>query len=47
MPMNKETGRKMSLIVRILDSDIWYSFTRSKVTMIAALITFLIFASAL
>jgi len=45
--MNKETGRKMSLIVRILDSDIWYSFTRSKVTMIAALITFLIFASAL
>tara|TARA_B110000091_G_scaffold172567_1_gene185923 strand:- start:763 stop:1698 length:936 start_codon:yes stop_codon:yes gene_type:complete len=45
--MNKETGKKMSLIVRILDSDIWYSFTRSKVTMIAALITFLIFASAL
>ena len=47
MSVNKETDRNMSLIAHVLDSDIWYSFTRSKVTMIAALITFLIFMSAL
>lgn len=47
MSMHTETDTKMNLIARILDHDIWYSFTRSKVTMIAALVTFLIFMSAL
>ena len=47
MSTNTDSDGKMSVIARILDSDIWYSFTRSKVTMIAAFVTFLIFASAL
>lgn len=47
MSTNSEIDTKVGLIARILDSDIWYSFTRSKVTMLAALVTFLIFMSAL
>jgi peptide/nickel transport system permease protein len=35
-----------SAIARFLDSDIWYSFTRSKVTMLAAAITALLILSA-
>ncbi|MGL4243431.1 MAG: ABC transporter permease [Beijerinckiaceae bacterium] len=34
------------LIGRMLDSDLWYSFTRSWVVMFAALITFILIASA-
>ncbi len=36
-----------SLLARALDSDIWYSFKRSKVTIVAAAVTALYFASAL
>ena len=31
----------------VLDSDIWYSFKRSKITIVAAVVTFLIFFGAL
>lgn len=36
----------VSMYGRWLDSDIWYSFTRSWVTMLAALVTFVLIASA-
>jgi peptide/nickel transport system permease protein len=36
-----------SVFARLRDSDLWFSFTRSKVTMLAALITALLFAGAL
>ena len=36
-----------SVLHRLFDSDIWYSFTRSRVTMIAAAITALFFVAAL
>jgi peptide/nickel transport system permease protein len=43
MPAAAESG----LIARIFDSDLWYSFTRSWVTMLAAAITLLLVGSAM
>jgi peptide/nickel transport system permease protein len=37
---------RLSLLGRMLDSDLWYSFTRSWVTMLAAAITLLLILSA-
>jgi peptide/nickel transport system permease protein len=47
-PQQAQTGSPapLSLIGRMLDSDLWYSFTRSWVTMLAALITALLILSA-
>jgi peptide/nickel transport system permease protein len=36
-----------SLFTKLRDSDLWFSFTRSKVTMLAAIIVALLFAGAL
>ncbi|MGI9352038.1 MAG: ABC transporter permease [Rhizobiaceae bacterium] len=38
---------RKSLIESIFDSDIWHSFKRSKITIVAAIVTFLIFFGAL
>lgn len=38
---------RKNLLRTALDSDIWYSFKRSKITMLAAAVTFLIFFGAL
>ncbi|MEL6374118.1 MAG: ABC transporter permease [Pseudomonadota bacterium] len=40
-------AREPGIIARALDSDIWYSFTRSPLTMVAAFVTFAFFAVAL
>jgi peptide/nickel transport system permease protein len=42
-----QTTAEPGLIARMLDSDLWYSFTRSWVTMIAAAVTVLLVGSAL
>jgi peptide/nickel transport system permease protein len=42
-----QTAAEPGLIGRMLDSDLWFSFTRSWVTMVAAGVTFLLVASAL
>jgi peptide/nickel transport system permease protein len=36
-----------SMLARLRDSDIWHSFTRSWITMIAALVTFILIVSAI
>jgi peptide/nickel transport system permease protein len=42
-----QTAAEPGLFARMLDSDLWHSFTRSWVTMIAAGVTFLLVGSAL
>jgi peptide/nickel transport system permease protein len=46
LPVFSQTRSEPSLYRRFLDSDLWYSFTRSWITMAAAAITFLLIASA-
>ena len=47
MTMDSERLKPPGLWARVFDSDIWYSFTRSKVIMAAAIVTLLIFLGAL
>jgi peptide/nickel transport system permease protein len=47
MTMPAAAAPSRSLIARWRDSDLWFSFTRSKVTMLAALVTFVLVASAI
>ena len=47
MSIEAETETAPSLIARILDSDIWYAYKKSKITIVASIITFIIFAGAL
>jgi peptide/nickel transport system permease protein len=46
MSVGSESGAK-NLLTRILDSDLWFSFTRSPVIMVAAAITLFYFLAAL
>jgi peptide/nickel transport system permease protein len=46
MAMSDPTIKPQSILGRILDSDIWYSFTRSWLTMLAAALTLLLILSA-
>lgn len=46
MSVGTESGAK-NLLTRILDSDLWFSFTRSPVIMVAAAITLFYFLAAL
>lgn len=43
----KGTTKAPSLLARILDSDIFYSFTRSPITVISAIVAFLMITAAL
>ncbi len=43
----REVQRSRSVMASFLDSDIWYSFTRSWITMLAALITLVLIVSAI
>jgi peptide/nickel transport system permease protein len=43
----REVQGSRSVIASFLDSDIWYSFTRSWITMVAALITVVLIVSAI
>jgi len=45
--MSMQGADHQSLLTRMLDSDIWHSFKQSKITIAAAIITFLIFFGAL
>jgi peptide/nickel transport system permease protein len=47
MTMPAAAAPSRSLLARFRDSDLWFSFTRSKVTMLAALVTFVLVASAI
>jgi peptide/nickel transport system permease protein len=46
-PDSRGTASEPGLIARALDSDIWHSFTRSKLTMVAAAVTLLLVLAAL
>jgi peptide/nickel transport system permease protein len=46
-PASAARSESLSWFGRFLDSDIWFSFTRSKFTMVAAFVTVLFFASAI
>jgi peptide/nickel transport system permease protein len=45
--MSVPSVSSQSWVARALDSDIWHSFKKSKITIVAAIITFLIFFAAL
>lgn len=45
--MSVENASPPSLWARMLDSDIWHSFKQSKITIVAAIVTFLILFAAL
>ena len=47
MSTDYQTNESKSLLRRVLDSDIWYSFKKSKVTMVAAGVALIIFLAAL
>jgi peptide/nickel transport system permease protein len=47
MSIETENNATASIFQRALDSDIWYAFKKSKITIVASIITFLIFAGAL
>ena len=44
---NVETSAKSTWLSRALDSDIWYSFCRSPVTIVSAVVTLLFFLAAI
>ena len=46
-PDSRGTASEPGLLARALDSDIWHSFTRSKLTMVAAAVTLLLVLAAL
>lgn len=45
--MSAENTAPPGLLARMLDSDIWHSFKQSKITIVAAIVTFLILFAAL
>jgi peptide/nickel transport system permease protein len=47
IPKAGPSGQRASAISRFFDSDLWYSFTRSKVTMLAGFVTLLYALGAL
>lgn len=47
MSLASENKSAPGLLSRILDSDIWHAYKKSKITIVASIITFFIFAGAL
>lgn len=47
MSIQSEHEKTSSLFQRALDSDIWHAFKKSKITIVASIITFIIFTGAL
>ncbi|MCY6381094.1 ABC transporter permease [Hoeflea prorocentri] len=47
MSVQSQDAQRPGFWTRITDSDIWYSFKRSKITIVAAIVTLIIFLSAL
>ncbi len=47
MSVESENKSTPGLFSRILDSDIWFAYKKSKITIVASIITFVIFAGAL